>query len=129
MTIPEVVLPLSDRILQWRAEDDTWRSLASREDEADTDFQPWTADTGVLIRADGSFHQGITLRGRATLSSASLTPSPKGGSRRRLSRKIEASLSARTSIIRPGIASSAAQSPRLRRYLKPSGTAYSTRQQ
>ena len=28
-------------------------SLASREDEAASDFQPWTGDAGVLIQADG----------------------------------------------------------------------------
>lgn len=51
--VEEAMLPLSGRILQWRAEDGAWRSLASREDETDVEFQPWTADTGVLIQADG----------------------------------------------------------------------------
>jgi hypothetical protein len=49
----EATLPLSGRILQWRAEDGAWRSLASREDEADVEFQPWTGAAGVLIQADG----------------------------------------------------------------------------
>lgn len=51
--IMEAVLPLSDRILQWRDSDNIWRSLVSREDEADTEFQPRTGAVGVLIQADG----------------------------------------------------------------------------
>src|ERR1700710_2846246 len=51
--VEEASLPRSGRILQWRGSDAAWRLLASRDDENDVDFQPWTGSTGALIQADG----------------------------------------------------------------------------
>jgi hypothetical protein len=51
--IIEAVLPLSGHIVQWRAADERWRQLTSREDEADSDWQPWTGEHSVIVQADG----------------------------------------------------------------------------